>query len=140
MGDPIRVSQSAPRSSQKLWFAQITWSRASHRTMPAARTPSGLESPTTSATPGSAHRIVGRGCARNASSRLKIEIEDDDHLVLLNAHHEAIDFVLPEGRDPAGWEVALDTGRDRMGTQRSRGRYALQGRSLVVLRQRRAPA
>jgi glycogen operon protein len=63
-------------------------------------------------------------------------IVDDDFLVLLNAHHEPIDFVLPRGRDPAGWEVALDTVQDPVRPRRHSARYPLEGRSLVVLQQR----
>ena len=67
-------------------------------------------------------------------------IHDDDFLVLFNAHHEPIDFVLPPGRDPGGWEVALDTARDPAPAERFSARYPLEGRSLAVLTQRMAPA
>ena len=67
-------------------------------------------------------------------------IHDDDFLVLFNAHHEPIDFVLPEGRDPGGWQVALDTARDPAPAERFSARYPLEGRSLAVLTQRMAPA
>ncbi len=67
-------------------------------------------------------------------------IHDDDFLVLFNAHHEPIDFVLPPGRDPGGWEVALDTARDPAPVERFSARYPLEGRSLAVLTQRMAPA
>ena len=67
-------------------------------------------------------------------------IHDDDFLVLFNAHHEPIDFVLPPGRDPGGWEVALDTARDPAQAERFGARYPLEGRSLAVLTQRMAPA
>ena len=67
-------------------------------------------------------------------------IHDDDFLVLFNAHHEPIDFVLPVGREPDGWEVALDTARDPAPAERFSARYPLEGRSLAVLTQRMAPA
>ncbi|CAN5682146.1 glycogen debranching protein GlgX [soil metagenome] len=65
-------------------------------------------------------------------------LTDDDFLVLLNAHHETITFVLPSFQDSV-WEVVLDTafeaetgveGRYASGTS-----YPLQGRSLALLRQ-----
>jgi len=51
---------------------------------------------------------------------------DDDLLLLLNAHHEAIEFVLPG----EGWGCAVDTAEQRSAPGKS---YALQGRSLAML-------
>ena len=51
---------------------------------------------------------------------------DDDLLLLLNAHHEAIDFVLPG----EGWRAVLDTA-DRQTAPASK--YSLQARSLALL-------
>jgi glycogen operon protein len=51
---------------------------------------------------------------------------DDDLLLLLNAHHEAIDFALPG----EGWVAVLDTA-DQPGAVSTR--YALQARSLAML-------
>jgi isoamylase len=51
---------------------------------------------------------------------------DDDLLLLLNAHHEAIDFVLPG----EGWRAVLDTA-DRQAAPASK--YSLQARSLALL-------
>ena len=51
-------------------------------------------------------------------------IIDDDLLVLLNAHHEPIEFALPG----EGWVLQLDTS----GNQAAEGKYALQGRSLAL--------
>jgi isoamylase len=51
---------------------------------------------------------------------------DDDLLLLLNAHHEAIDFVLPG----EGWRAVLDT-TDRQTAPASK--YSLQARSLALL-------
>jgi isoamylase len=50
---------------------------------------------------------------------------DDDLLLLLNAHHEPIDFALPG----EGWEPVLSTAE---GFVRGAG-YSLQGRSLALL-------
>jgi glycogen operon protein len=52
---------------------------------------------------------------------------DDDLLVLLNAHHEAIDFTLPG----EGWAAVLDTAADQPAA--TSGSYSLQGRSFAVL-------
>jgi glycogen operon protein len=51
---------------------------------------------------------------------------DDDLLLLLNAHHEAIDFALPG----EGWRAVLDTA-DRQTAPASK--YSLQARSLALL-------
>ncbi|HVJ25016.1 MAG TPA: glycogen debranching enzyme GlgX, partial [Burkholderiales bacterium] len=51
---------------------------------------------------------------------------DDDLLLLLNAHHEAIDFALPG----EGWSCAVDTAGERNAPGKI---YPLQGRSLAML-------
>ena len=53
-------------------------------------------------------------------------ILDDDLLLLLNAHHEAIEFKLPG----EGWSAVLDTAGQKAAPAKS---YALQGRSLSLL-------
>ena len=67
-------------------------------------------------------------------------VYDDDFLVLLNAHHGPIRFELPEGRDPSGWEVVLDTARDPGSDTACPGAYPLEARSMAVLTQRRPGA
>ncbi len=61
-------------------------------------------------------------------------LRDDDLLLLLNAHHDAIPFRLPPSATP--WRVLLDTTRDD-GTGEAGGvedtAYALPSRSLVLL-------
>jgi len=52
-------------------------------------------------------------------------LEDDDLLLLLNAHHDAIEFRLPD----SAWEVLLDTAQGRLAERI----YALQARSLALL-------
>ena len=54
-------------------------------------------------------------------------VMDDDLLVLMNAHHDALDFVLPE----APWLVLLDTARDEPAVPAKS--YRLEARSLVLL-------
>jgi isoamylase len=51
---------------------------------------------------------------------------DDDLLLLLNAHHEAIEFVLPG----EGWSRAVDTAEPRNAPGKI---YPLQARSLALL-------
>lgn len=64
-------------------------------------------------------------------------ITDDDFMMLLNAHHEEIQFQLPDFIGDQTWQVLIDT----IGTSapliaqnyRSGDSYLLQGRSLVLL-------
>jgi glycogen operon protein len=67
-------------------------------------------------------------------------IRDDTLLLLLNAHHEPVAFVLPAHRPHVRWEPVLDT-RVADGTPHGRARrggdaYELDGRSLALLRLR----
>jgi isoamylase len=71
-------------------------------------------------------------------------IRDDTLLILLNAHHEPLPFILPAHRRGVRWELMLDT-RTRDGLRRQRPLkggepYDLDGRSLAVLRLRRPAA
>ena len=66
-------------------------------------------------------------------------VVDDTLLILLNAHHEAVPFVLPAHRRKVRWQVLLDTTEAtvRKTSHRSiRGgeAYKLMGRSLALLR------
>jgi glycogen operon protein len=69
-------------------------------------------------------------------------IVGDTFLILLNAHHEPVPFVLPAHEGRVRWEPVLDTrdwagGADRP-AQRTGEQYPLEGRSLAVLRLRRS--
>lgn len=69
-------------------------------------------------------------------------LEDDDFLLLFNAHHEEVPFVLPVLRENPVFEVlvdtALPTGQPTGGNQHpAEEPYPVQGRSLAVLRHRR---
>jgi glycogen operon protein len=80
----------------------------------------------------------GRGLTeRDERGRL---VEDDDLLLLLNAHHDPIPFAVP-AEPPAVWEALIDTalpgGVPGHEAFRSGGEYPLQGRSLVLLCHRR---
>ena len=65
-------------------------------------------------------------------------IVDDTFLILLNAHHERLSFVLPTQRSKMRWELVLDTreatGRRRYRLMRGGEPYQLEARSLALLR------
>ncbi len=65
-------------------------------------------------------------------------IADDTLLILLNAYHEPIPFVLPAHRDDIRWETVLDTRTEDTpeGQAALRGgdSYEMAGRSLALLR------
>ena len=76
--------------------------------------------------------ISGRGLTeRDELARL---VEDDDLLLLINAHHESIAFALP-GREGERWDALLDTGHEAFEGRRygAGATYPLQGRALVLL-------
>jgi glycogen operon protein len=67
-------------------------------------------------------------------------IRDDTFLLLFNAHHEPVDFVLPAHRPRVRWDLVLDT-RDWATAARAfrvGDAYPLEARSLALLRQRAA--
>ncbi|MFA9441194.1 glycogen debranching protein GlgX [Uliginosibacterium sp. sgz301328] len=69
-------------------------------------------------------------------------IIDDDLMLLLNAHYDPVDFVIP-GLVDTEWVPVLDTHYDdgvpHKGPLHPGGRYALEGRSMVLLCRRRGP-
>jgi isoamylase len=64
-------------------------------------------------------------------------VRDDNFLVLFNAHHEAIPFMLPEFHAGCGWLSVLDTASDakpfELRAFPAKSQYSLQGRSVAVL-------
>jgi isoamylase len=70
--------------------------------------------------------------------RLGERIEGDTLLVLMNAHHEPIEFVLPPDDPAATWEVLVDTRSARAPEPHAplaaSARYALVERSMAVLK------
>ncbi|MBS3936486.1 MAG: glycogen debranching protein GlgX [Sulfuritalea sp.] len=66
-------------------------------------------------------------------------IRDDNFILLFNAHHERIDFALPNLGVGCVWQVDLDThyhdGLDPDGRYGGGERYPLEGRTLALLRQ-----
>ena len=68
-------------------------------------------------------------------------VVDDTLLILLNAHHEPIRFILPANRRGVRWETLLDTrmadGQRHQRPVRGGETYDLEGRSVALLRLRR---
>ncbi|MEW6514663.1 MAG: glycogen debranching protein GlgX [Pseudomonadota bacterium] len=66
-------------------------------------------------------------------------IHDDNFILLFNAHHEHIDFVLPTLCVGCAWQVVLDThyhaGLDTDGVYAGSESYPLKGRTLTLLKQ-----
>lgn len=69
-------------------------------------------------------------------------ILDDDLLLLMNAHHEEIAFMLPDMLSASAWQLLVDTadpeGQETKALYPAGDSYRLQGRSLVLLRRPRA--
>ncbi len=65
-------------------------------------------------------------------------ISDDTLLILLNAHHEPVNFVLPAHRRKLRWQVVFDTQEEKIKGRRRLIRggaaYPLEARSMVLLR------
>ena len=64
---------------------------------------------------------------------------DDSFLLLVNAHHQQVAFVLPDAAYGAAWEVVLDTADPLLAHARRRpsgpgDRQRLIARSMRVLR------
>jgi isoamylase len=77
------------------------------------------------------------GAAIQRVDRRGRAVSDDNFLVLFNAHHEAIPFVLPEFHAGSTWLSVLDTSVDakpfEARTFPAKSQYSLQGRSIAVL-------
>jgi isoamylase len=69
-------------------------------------------------------------------------IVDDTFLILINAHHEPVPFLLPAHRRGVRWDVLVDTrtadGRVRQPSLKGGESYPLEGRNLALLGLRRA--
>jgi glycogen operon protein len=69
------------------------------------------------------------------------KVSDENFLVLLNAHHEDVEFTLPATRAGLCWNAWMDTSREDglrpADTHDAGTAYPLQARSMVVLMQRR---
>ncbi|MEW2545335.1 glycogen debranching protein GlgX [Streptomyces sp. NPDC047002] len=71
-------------------------------------------------------------------------IVDDSFLVLLNSHHEPVEFRMPGPAYGTGWRVAVDTAApaapDEEASLPAGGALKAEGRSLVVLLRPRQPS
>jgi isoamylase len=78
------------------------------------------------------------GEALNEVDPMGRPVFDDTLLILLNAHHESLPFTLPAHHRGVRWQTLLDTrapdGRGHLRPLRGGSTYALEGRSLAVLR------
>jgi len=86
-------------------------------------------------------RCVGLRLAGDAIQEVDAggeRIVDDTFMILLNAHHEAVPFVVPAHRPGLRWEVILDTrapdGRRRHRALKGGEAYDLEGRCLALFR------
>ena len=73
-----------------------------------------------------------------------LPLRDDDFIVLLNAHHDQIDIIIPASPAAGIWNVVVDTSRSDGGYADQRtfsagGRFPLQGRSLALLIRSKRP-
>jgi hypothetical protein len=64
-------------------------------------------------------------------------VRDNNFLTLFNAHHEKIDFLLPEFHAGGGWQVVLDTAHAKHPFEHrpyeAGANYPLEGRSMALL-------
>ncbi len=64
-------------------------------------------------------------------------VRDNNFLVLFNAHHEEIPFLLPEFHAGGAWQEVLDTANEKHPFEQKHfdagAQYPLQGRSMVLL-------
>jgi glycogen operon protein len=69
----------------------------------------------------------------------EIETKDDDFFLVLNAHHEPVDFRLPPEMARFKWTVYLNTVQAAAGgeAQRCHSAFTIGGRSLLLLRHER---
>ncbi|MDQ1432844.1 MAG: isoamylase [Actinomycetota bacterium] len=80
--------------------------------------------------------IFLNGDAIRSVSEQDAPIRDDSLLLLFNAHHEQVEFVLPARRFGRRWEVALATAEPDAPAQEhpARATVPVESRSIVVLR------
>jgi glycogen operon protein len=86
-------------------------------------------------------RCLGLRLAGDAIEEVDVRgnrIADDTLLILLNAHHEGVGFVLPAHRRKVRWQVVFDTQEDKIKLRqrliRGGNAYRLEARSMVLLR------
>jgi glycogen operon protein len=79
------------------------------------------------------------GAAIERSDKHGRPVTDNNFLLLFNAHHEEIPFVLPQFLSDKSWWTVLDTSAEATPFEQRRHEagalYPLQGRSLALLRE-----
>jgi isoamylase len=79
------------------------------------------------------------GAAIERSDKRGRPVTDNNFMLLFNAHHEEIPFVLPQFLTDKAWWTVLDTAADSVPFEQRRHEagtlYPLQGRSLALLRE-----
>jgi glycogen operon protein len=79
------------------------------------------------------------GAAIERSDKRGRPVTDNNFMLLFNAHHEEIPFVLPQFLTDKAWWTVLDTSADALPFEQRRHEagtlYPLQGRSLALLRE-----
>ncbi|MFD0764373.1 glycogen debranching protein GlgX [Mucilaginibacter lutimaris] len=65
-----------------------------------------------------------------------VPIKDDNFYLMFNAHHEPLEYRLPEVLNNKSWEIVLDTANDDVFEQTINNRESIrvEGRAVVVLR------
>ncbi len=66
-------------------------------------------------------------------------VEDHDFLLLLNSHHEVVDFHLPIEMQGPPWEISFDTTQPKLGPglEKVQGEsFSIEPRSFIVLRRK----
>jgi isoamylase len=78
--------------------------------------------------------LLLQGDATNEDDDRGQPVIDDDFVLLLNSHHEAIPFLLPRLGDSDAWQVVLDTaGVNGDALYQGARQFPLQARSLTLL-------
>ena len=78
------------------------------------------------------------GTTLNATDQLGNSISDNSFLLLLNAHHEPVNFALPPPPEDGVWQCILNTNHVETPFKKStaRRRLRLEGRTLILLMER----
>ena len=90
-------------------------------------------------------RVSRRRRARKSDRRGQRARATTISSLLFNAHHETIEFTLPDAGPGTRWHVLVDTALRATGVaperhaSRRAAHYPLSGRSLALLQRRRAP-
>jgi isoamylase len=69
------------------------------------------------------------------------EVSDNDFLMLLNAHHEQVDFALPRAEGDPAWTLVVDTAHPEIKANHTDlgTKVSMEGRSLVLVTRKRTP-